>query len=298
LATGLKQKMPNIRTLDMKLVDDLFEMGSGYVLDFSDRTMSSFFAEELNVDIDEPDYQEQGTSKAKRLRCYLNKIDLATSVKTLKVLWEYRETNRKARGRKEWVPNAEGRFLSLLNKMQGRPDQVATQGTPPRPAFDWPKIQALKQRLIDLSALGPQPRGYAFEIWLTDAFNVFGLAAREPFRLRGEQIDGSFQLQGETYLVEAKWHALPTGAADLHAFHGKIEQKATWARGLFISNSGFTPDGLVAFGRGKRVICMDGLDMFETLDRELPLDQVLVRKVRRAAETGQPFERVRDLFVR
>lgn len=50
----------------MKLVDDLFDMGGGYVLDFSDRTMSSFFAEELNVDIDDPAYREQGTSEPPR----------------------------------------------------------------------------------------------------------------------------------------------------------------------------------------------------------------------------------------
>jgi hypothetical protein len=31
-------------------------------------------------------------------------------------------------------------------------------------------------------------------------------------------------------------------------------------------------------------------------DRELPVTQVLERKVRRAAETGSPFIRVRDLF--
>lgn len=288
--------MPNIRTLDMQLVDDLFEMGGGYVLDFSDRTMAAFFAEELNVDIDDPAYRVDGTSKAKRLRCYLNKVDLATSVKTLQALWEYRETRRKDRDLEEWVNNAEGRFLALLGKMQGKPGQPTTPGEAPKPAFDRPKIVALKQRLIALTDLQPQPRGYAFESWLTDAFNTFGLAAREPFRIRGEQIDGSFQLHGETYLVEAKWHAAQTGAADLHAFHGKLEQKAAWARGLFISNSGFTPDGLAAFGRGKRVICMDGLDLFETLHRELPLDQVLARKARRAAETGQPFERVRDLF--
>lgn len=289
--------MPNIRTLDMQLVDQLFEMDGGYVLDFSDRTMASFFAEELNVDIDDPAYRENGTSKAKRLRCYLNKVDLATAIKTLQALWEYREAKRKDRGREEWVSNAEGRFLALLNKMQGKPGQASTQGEPPKPAYERPRILALKQKLIELSDLEPQPRGYAFEAWLTDAFNAFGLAAREPFRLRGEQIDGSFQLHGETYLVEAKWHAAQTGAADLHAFHGKLEQKAAWARGLFISNSGFTPDGLAAFGRGKRVICMDGLDLFETLNRELPLDQVLARKARRAAETGQPFERVRDIFA-
>jgi hypothetical protein len=59
-----------------------------------------------------------------------------------------------------------------------------------------------------------------------------------------------------------------------------------------------SPVGLVAFGRGKRVICMDGLDLFDTLDREIPLSTALDRKVRRAAETGLPFERIRDLFSR
>lgn len=290
--------MPNIRTLDMQLVDDLFEMGSGYVLDFSDRTMSSFFAEELNVDIDDVAYRDLGSSKAKRLRCFLNKVDMPTAVRTLRALWDYRETIRKNRGRDEWVVNAEGRFLSLLNRTQGKPDVPSAPAEPPKPAFDQPKIASLKQKLIDLSSFEPQPRGYAFEGWLTEAFNVFGMAAREPFRLRGEQIDGSFQLHGETYLVEAKWHSAQTGAADLHAFHGKVEQKAAWARGIFISNSGFTAEGLSAFGKAKRVICMDGLDLFDALDREIPLDQVIARKVRRAAETGLPFERLRDLFVR
>jgi hypothetical protein len=63
-----------------------------------------------------------------------------------------------------------------------------------------------------------------------------------------------------------------------------------------ISWSGFSEDGLHAFGRGKRVICMDGLDMYEMLSRELPLTHVLEKKVRRAAETGRPFVRIRELF--
>jgi integrase len=118
----------------------------------------------------------------------------------------------------------------------------------------------------------------------------------DPFKLRGEQIDGSFQLGGEIYLLEAKWHSQPIGVADLHTFHGKIEQKAAWTRGLFVSNSGFTDDGLVAFGRGKRVICMDGLDLYDMLNKEISIIDVLERKVRRAAEIGLPFVRVRDLF--
>ena len=288
--------MPTVRAIEMLFLDDVLDMGSGYVLDFTDRTFAQFFAQELNCDIDDSIYAENGRSKAKRLRCFLQKIDTATAVRTLKALWEYRDAIRQHRGKAETVENAHGRLLSLIDRIEGKPEAVQPMGQPPKPAFDRPKLLALKNDLLVLAQLSPQARGYAFETILRDLFNVFSLEAREPFRLKGEQIDGSFVLQGEVYLVEAKWQAAPTGVADLHTFHGKLEQKAAWARGLFVSNSGFTEEGLAAFGRGKRVICMDGFDLFETLNRELPLNHVLDRKVRRAAETGLPFERVRDLF--
>lgn len=49
-------------------------MGSVYVLDFSDGAMSSFFAEELNVDIDDVAHQDLRSSKAKHLHCFLNEV--------------------------------------------------------------------------------------------------------------------------------------------------------------------------------------------------------------------------------
>lgn len=53
----------------------------------------------------------------------------------------------------------------------------------------------------------------------------------------------------------------------------------------------------IAFGRGKCVICMDGLDLYELLDREIPLNQVTTQKARKASEAGMPFLRVRDFFL-
>lgn len=289
--------MTNIRTIDMPLLDDLFEMSNGYVLNFSDRTFTQFFVEELNVDINDSTYLKNGTSKGKRLKCFLQTVDKNSVVKTLYALWEYREIFRKRAGKTEEIENAYGQLLTLIAKLEGK------QGTPPSqyphkpvPAFDKPKFQELRANLLALSNLSPQQRGYAFEAFLKQLFDAYGLDPRDPFRIRGEQIDGSFQLASETYLVEAKWQGQQTGVADLHIFHGKIEQKAAWTRGLFISNSGFTSEGLAAFGRGKRVICMDGSDLYETLHRELPLNKVLDQKVRRAAETGFPFVSVRDLF--
>lgn len=288
--------MSNIRSIDMMFIDDLFDMGSGYVLNFSDRTFAQFFVEELNVDINASIYTQNGSSKAKRLRCYLQTVDKPTVIKTLKALWEYREALRQRSGQEEKVQNAHGLLLALINRLEGRSENAPLTGQSPMPAFDRPKLEQLKAELISLSELAPQTRGYAFEKFLKHLFDVYGLAAQEPFRLRGEQIDGSFQFANEIYLVEAKWQGQPTGVAELHTFHGKIEQKAAWTRGLFVSNSGFTDEGLAAFGRGKRVICMDGYDLYETLNREIPLNHVLERKVRRAAETGSPFVRVRDLF--
>lgn len=93
-----------------------------------------------------------------------------------------------------------------------------------------------------------------------------------------------------------KWHGQSIGVADLHTFHSKIEQKAAWTCSLFVSNSGFTDEGLAALGRGKRVICMDGLGLYERLDREMPLPQVVDRKIRRATKTSSPLIRASDLF--
>jgi len=264
------------------------------VLDFSDASFADFFATELKVDIDDPKYAANGGSKGKRLRYFLQSCDDATAVRTLTALWEHRSEYLARAGGNDPVVDAESRYQGLINRLAGG---VAPQAVAPNAAaIDRQKIVRIKSDLLQVTTLGPQARGYAFEGFLKGLFDAFSLAAQEPFRLRGEQIDGSFQLGSDIYLLEAKWHGQPIGVADLHVFHGKIEQKAAWTRGLFVSNSGFTDDGLVAFGRGKRVICMDGLDLYEMLDREIPLTQVLERKVRRAAETGSPFVRVRDLF--
>jgi hypothetical protein len=288
--------MGNIRSIDMLLLDDLFEMGSGYVLNFSDRTFTLFFAEELNIDINDPDYAKYGTSKAKRLRCFLQTVDKPTVIRTLNALWEYREALRQRSGREEMLQNPHGRLLAIINSLEPRDTTRSQHQTSPKPAFDRAIISQLQVDLLNLSKLDPHPRGFAFEKFLKMLFNTFALEARDPFRLQGEQIDGSFVLSNETYLLEAKWQSAPCGNAELHAFHGKIEQKAAWTRGLLVSYSGFSEDGLHAFGRGKRVICMDGLDLSEALIRELPLNHILEQKVRRAAETGLAFIRVRDLF--
>jgi hypothetical protein len=286
--------MANLRSRDMMTVDDLF-IKDGYVLKFSDATYATFFTEELNVKIDDPKYSAEGSSKGKRLRYFLRSVDDALAVKTLKALWDYREMLRERAGEQEKLPNAHGRFSELLARLGDTPAPAKPSPTV-KPVFTNVNYAELQAGLLSLGTMAPQPRGFAFEKYLKQLFDAFGLEARSAFRLVGEQIDGSFLLGDETYLLEAKWQNEQTGIGDLHAFHGKLDQKAAWARGLFVSYSGFSDQGLQAFGRGKRVICLDGADLAETFMRILALPDVLNRKVRRAAETGAAFVRVRDLF--
>ncbi len=274
-------------------------MGGGYVLDFSNRTMSEFFIEELEIDIDHEMFSRDGTSKARRLRCLLQNADRPTVIRVLEALWTHRQAMRKENRAEETIVNAEGRFLSLLESLRlpGHSASVVQNPFGAASVVDQGQIcDSLKQRLRDLRDLPPQRRGYEFEGFLKDLFDSSRLQARSPFRLIGEQIDGSFQLGHETYLIEAKWVREPIGAAELHTFHGKLDQKAAWARGLFISYGGFTQDGLHAFGRGRKVICMSGEDIYKALGRRIPIAEVIERKVRAAAETGAAFVPLDDLF--
>jgi hypothetical protein len=290
-----------LRARDMMTVEDLF-IREGYVLRFSggqtafsDRTFAEFFREELNINIDDPKWSVEGSSKGKRLRYFLWTVDAAVAIKTLKALWDYREVYRQRNRISEDIENARGRLEEVLAQLGGATQKEFTAPTN-KDSFKHGKYDVLGRALISLTDMPPQERGYQFEKFLEKLFDAFALHAAKPFRLVGEQIDGSFVLDGDTYLVEAKWQNDPTGANDLHAFHGKLDQRAAWGRGLFVSYSGFTEQGLIAFGRARKVICLDGRDLSETFQRQLPLPEVLRRKVRKAVEHGVTLARVSDLF--
>ena len=203
--------MSDVRTLDIRLLDEAFEMQSGYVLDFSDRTMGNFFLEELNLDIDDPKWTREGTSKAKRLRYFLRTVDNATAARTIRSLWEYRQTFCKRNEGDDG--DLEGRVLDLVGKLSGT--RAADSAPSPEPARNSARVAELRRDLIAISGLAPQARGYAFEKFLRGAFNLYGMMAKNSFRLRGEEIDGSFVLDHETYLFEAKWRFAMTAVDDL-----------------------------------------------------------------------------------
>ncbi len=75
--------MANFKSREMRLLDSIFEMEGGYVLNFSNRTMDEFFSEELGINIYDEIYAGSGTSKAWRLRTLLQLADPLTVVRVL-----------------------------------------------------------------------------------------------------------------------------------------------------------------------------------------------------------------------
>ena len=286
--------MSSLSLIEKQKLERELGMSSGYVLGFSNRTFDDFFREVVGVSIYDAHYDQASGSKAHRTRSFWR---LATDEQVLLFLnglregWEIYSD--------EPIPDSAERLLKqIIRRLGGHSEPVAQpKDEEVQVQIDENLSQRIFSQLIELADLAPQNRGFAFERFLKDLFDAYGLSARSSFRLIGEQIDGSFVLNKETYLLEAKWQNAPTGAADLHTFEGKLSQKASWSRGLFLSNSGFSSDGLQAFGKGKRIVCMDGFDLSEMLRRRLSVVDVLEAKVRRAAETGRPFIPVRELFV-
>jgi len=288
-----------IRGQDIPIIDRVFAMEGGYVLNFSNRTFADFFNAELGVNIDDSRWALQGGSKAKRLRYFLQHADSRTALNTLNALWEYREATNVTELYSEVEESVLNAFFGIIERLGGTaPASVRPAPAAPKPNITASAASALARRLVEVSAMNnPQARGYAFEKFLKDLFDEYGLSGRASFRLVGGQIDGSLSLGGNTYLLEAKWTNAPVDAATLRAFNAKVEDKARWSRGLIVSQSGFAATGLEAFGRGKSVVCIDGLDLHEVLSHRLDLADVLALKVRHAAETGEAFVRVRDLRI-
>lgn len=286
--------MAEIKHTEMRFLDRVFDMESGYVLDFSNRTISDFFEDELGVDIYDSRYEVRGSSKANRVRCYLQTVDNSSAAQALKALWSYRSDFYEMQGLEDPIPKCEGKILNLIAKLGGSANDAS--GQQPAQAYSQPKYGNLKSSLLALSLIEPITRGFKFEEFLKQMFEEFGLLASGRIRRKGEEIDGSFVLDGNNYLLEAKYRNNQSSASDLHIFQGKIAERPTWTRGLFVSFSGFTPECFSAFGNGKSIICMDSTDIFEALDNEWPVDELIRRKVRFASEHAEAFVPARHLF--
>lgn len=131
-----------------------------------------------------------------------------------------------------------------------------------------------------------QELGRALEKLLNDLFALFDLEPRLAYSSNVDQVDGSFRLDTDDYLIEAKWTQKPLGRDQADIFVQKITRRGKLAVGLLVSINGFSEPLREAYATSSSFITMDGSDLFLVLDDRWPLDEALLAKKRHVNETG------------
>ena len=84
--------MANLSTTEKQILEKLFQMSGGYVLNFSDRTMGEFFRDDLEINIYSKRYSYASGSKANYMRGFWMAADDKTVGKSILKLIEYIRT--------------------------------------------------------------------------------------------------------------------------------------------------------------------------------------------------------------
>jgi len=285
--------LANLDFIEKDLIDSLLN-NSGYVLDFTDRTYQEFIYEKIQIDVFA---KYPNLSKGKKLREILKDFDDVTVGKLLLELLRYMQA-------KDMVNNENSnkfkKCAEIGNRLIGKNISVKTvspkDNAPPSPIMSVVDYDKYLKELMALSDEidSPQSRGYAFEKYLHSLFSVFSLQPRGSFKIEGEQIDGSFILRDEVYLLEAKWTSQPIDKNKLVIFNNKVSSKSGFSRGLFISFSNFSNEAIATFSQGTTVniILMTVQELAIILSKKLNLETVLFDKVRALAEEGQFFKNI------
>lgn len=195
--------MSRLSLIERQRLKQEFGMSSGYVLNFSNRTFDEFFTEIVGVSIFDTTYNQGSGSKANRMRAFWK---VGTDDQVISCLngliegWDiYANTPLK--------DSTKNLLNKIILKLGGSIQNAEAYSKEQEiSSIDKNLSHRLFEELINLSSLPSQKRGFAFEKFLEGLFAAYGLSPKPSFRLTGEQIDGSFALNHETYLLEAKWH--------------------------------------------------------------------------------------------
>ncbi len=276
--------MAQMTYIEKDYFERLFDMERGYVLDFTNYTYQRFVADTINIDVYKKYYN---LSKAKILRAIMDDCDNVTVGKLLLGLMQYMQARELVTDEKKEIFQ---KCTEIGYRLIGKKVSAKTVDAAPESQkieFDFKKYLNQLKDLADYHD-NPQARGYQFERYLNRLFKDCALEPRESFRIKGEQIDGSFVLRNDIYLLEAKWTNKLTEKNDLVVFNEKVSSKSGFTRGLFISFAGYSSDAVETFcnGREVRIVLMTVQELAVALTREIDISTVIWNKVRALAEEG------------
>lgn len=277
--------MSDLTYLEKRKFEQFLGMSSGYVLDFSNRTFAEFVRDSTGRDIYESSYDYASGSKANRLRAFWQKEPNPVVGKLMRDMLDYADGTGDLKEVCRLIVARlvqDGASTHTVTVSQHREEYSELQR----------RSQALGQLKEEFLCLARESdrnkAGLALERLLNRLFDLYQLQPRQPFRVVGEQIDGSFELEGQIYLLEAKWEKHPLPEADLLIFRGKIEGKSTFTRGVFIALNDVSLPARDAITRGKApsFFVMNGHDLIMILSEAISLTDFLRKRVRLLAEEG------------
>jgi hypothetical protein len=142
--------------------------------------------------------------------------------------------------------------------------------------------------LLSGKTLSSQQRGLEFEKLIFSILENESLEPRASYKPEGEQVDGSFYWQGQTFLIEAKWVKDPIPASSIYAFKGKLDGKFHTTSGVFISVNGYSDavEDALRFGKSLNILLFDDNDVKLIFNGEVGFLEVLKYKLREAGDTG------------
>lgn len=274
--------MAQMTYIEKDYFERLFDMETGYVLDFTNYTYQRFVADTINIDV-----YKKYHNLSKILRAIMDDCDNVTVGKLLLGLMQYMQARELVTDEKKEIFQ---KCTEIGYRLIGKKVSAKTVDTVPESQkieFDFKKYLNELKDLADYHD-NPQARGYQFERYLNRLFKDCALEPRESFRIKGEQIDGSFVLRNDIYLLEAKWTNKPTEKSDLVVFNEKVSSKSGFTRGLFISFAGYSSDAVETFcnGREVKIVLMTVQELAVALTREMDISTVIWNKVRALAEEG------------
>lgn len=285
--------MAKLTFSEKQLIETVFEMESGYLLNFSNRTFKDFMEDVVEYDI----YNKYpDLSKAKMLREFIKDESDSYVGKAVVLLINHMKDNDLIEEEKEEKVNKlyviGKRLLGKTNNKEYKEKAKEVNHIVSIVDYDEVKKSLLKIEQITSA----QKRGYEFEKFLNILFKFFNLDPHVSYRTEHDQIDGSFVYEGNTVLIEAKYRAKEIPKDDIILFRSKIESKSHFSRGLFITNSKFSDKALEYFrDSSSRIVVLTIEELFIMCERQISLIKILKDKFRVLDEKGEIYRHIMQL---
>lgn len=183
----------------------------------------------------------------------------------------------------------------LLGKsVQSKPKQVGTI-PPDNSKVDFDSLNKLLLEIENLS--NRQAMGYAFEKYLNTLFKAFEFDPHASYKTTYDQIDGSFILDGNTILIEAKYRADAIPKDDLILFTNKVQAKSHYSKGLFITCSPVEDKAIEYFNdKSARIVILTVSELFLMCQNKYSLKEMLQAKFRTLDEKGCIFKHIMTIM--